>query len=45
MRLVWLHNKLTMSDTCTRLCGHFGTLTEDLEALADWLKTCAVFQY
>lgn len=22
MRLVWFHNKLTMNDTCTRLCGH-----------------------
>lgn len=22
MRLVWFYNKLTMNDTCTRLCGH-----------------------
>ena len=22
MRLVWFHNKLTMNDTYTRLCGH-----------------------
>lgn len=22
MRLVWFYNKLTMKDTCTRLCGH-----------------------
>jgi len=41
MRLVWFYNKLTMNDTCTRLCGHDRKVIANMAQAGNNQKTIA----
>ena len=41
MRLVWFYNKLTMNDTCTRLCGHERKVIANMAQAGNNQKTIA----
>ena len=41
MRLVWFYNKLTMRDTCTRLCGHARRVIASMAQTGNNQKTTA----
>ena len=41
MRLVWFHNKLTMNDTCSRLCAHDRKVVANMAQAGNNQKTIA----